>query len=136
MAIEPLYQLFLGAALGALIGVERSFFRKQAGMRTFALVGLGATLFSLIAAQLGIVQNEHLLANIVVGIGFIGAGIIFHQEEHLSGVTTASALWVTAAIGAAVGQRLYLDAFAVTLLAVLILAFLPAIERHISEPNT
>lgn len=136
MALESLYQLFLGATLGALIGIERSFFKRQVGMRTFALVGLGATLFSLIAAQLGSVQGEHLLGNIVLGIGFLGAGIIFHQEGHLSGVTTASALWLTAAIGTAVGQRLYADAFTVTVLAVLILALLPAIENRIGQPNS
>lgn len=135
MAIESLYQLFLGAALGALIGVERSFFKKQAGMRTFALVGLGATFFSLIASGLGGENSSAIIANIVVGVGFIGAGLIFQHEEKLSGITTASALWVAAAIGAAVGQHFYAEAFAVTFLAVLILAFLPAIEHHISEPN-
>lgn len=129
--LEILYQLFLGAMLGGLIGIERSFFKRQAGLRTFALVGLGSALFSVLATHSGIDGASRILANIVMGIGFIGAGLIFYQEEKLTGVTTASALWITAAIGAAVGQGLYIESFFVTLLTIIVLAFLPALEKKI-----
>jgi putative Mg2+ transporter-C (MgtC) family protein len=131
--LEIIYRLFLGSALGALIGVERSFFKKQAGLRTFALVGLGATLFSLIAAKFTPDSTTRILANIVLGIGFLGAGIIFYHEEKVVGATTAAALWATAAIGASVGQGFYLEAFVTTVLVLLILSILPFIEEKIRQ---
>jgi len=133
--LEIIYRLFLGAALGALIGVERSFFKKQAGLRTFALVGLGATLFSLIATKFTPDSITRILANIVLGIGFLGAGIIFYHEEKIRGATTAAALWTTAAIGASVGQGFYLESFVTTILVILILALLPFIEIKIRKDD-
>ncbi|MEK7673861.1 MAG: MgtC/SapB family protein [Patescibacteria group bacterium] len=130
---EVLYKLFLGGAFGALIGIERSFFKKQAGLRTFALVGLGATLFSVLATHFGIEGSSRILSNIVVGIGFIGAGLIFYHSEKLTGVTTASALWITAAIGASVGQGLYLESFFVTIFTIIILTVLPFFEEKICQ---
>jgi len=131
--VEIIYRLFLGATLGALIGVERSFFKKQAGLRTFALVGLGATLFSISALYLGVEAGSRILANIVMGIGFLGAGLIFFKEEHIIGLTTAAALWCTAAIGLAVGQGFYIEAFSTTILVLIILSFLPYIEEKIRK---
>lgn len=125
---EPFYQLFLGAALGALLGAERSFVKKQAGLRTFALVGLGAALFSLIASHFPVGDATRILANIVLGIGFLGAGVIFLSGDKLIGATTASALWVTAGIGLAIGQAFYLEAFIATALALIILAILTRFE--------
>lgn len=130
---EVLYQLFLGAILGGLIGLERSFFKKQAGIRTFALVGLGAVLFSVLSTHFGQEGSARILSNIVVGIGFIGAGLIFYHAEKLTGVTTASALWITAAIGASIGQRLYVESFFVTALTIIILTILPFFEKKIRE---
>lgn len=134
--IETLYQLFLGASLGALVGIERSFFKQQAGLRTFALVALGATLVSLIGAKLGLSVTAEILGPIVVGVGFIGAGLIFYAEDKLVGVTTASAIWVTAVIGAAVGQKLYLEAFFVTFLAIIVLSVLPLIEQRMTSSRS
>lgn len=131
--IEIIYRLILGATLGALIGVERSLFKKQAGMRTFALVSLGATLFSLSATYFSIDSGVRILANIVLGIGFLGAGLIFSKNEHIYGITTAAALWVTAGIGMAIGQGFYLEAFITTILVLIILAILPLIENKIRK---
>lgn len=131
--IEIIYRLILGAVLGALIGAERSFFKKHAGLRTFALVSLGATLFSLVANYLPADSGSRLLANIILGIGFLGSGVIFLREEHVFGLTTAAALWTTAGIGLAVGQGYYLEAFVVTILVLLILAFLPYIEEKLKN---
>jgi len=131
--IEIIYRLILGTILGALIGIERSFFKKQAGMRTFALVSLGATLFSVSAIYFPTDAAARILANIVLGIGFLGAGLIFLKDEHIYGITTAAALWTTAGIGMAVGQGFYIEAFLTTILVLIILALLPFIEDKIRK---
>ncbi len=131
--VEIIYRLILGTVLGAIIGVERSFFKKQAGLRTFALVSLGATLFSLIASYLPTDSSARILANIILGIGFLGSGLIFLKEEHIFGLTTAAALWTTAGVGLAVGQGFYLEAFTVTILILIILALLPYIEERLKN---
>lgn len=131
--IEIIYRLILGVILGAIIGAERSFFKKQAGLRTFALVSLGATLFSLIASYFSPDSGARILANIILGIGFLGSGVIFLREEHIFGLTTAAALWTTAGIGLAVGQGYYLEAFTVTILVLLILSLLPYIEEKLKN---
>jgi putative Mg2+ transporter-C (MgtC) family protein len=131
--IEILYRLFLGAVLGSLIGIERSFFKQRPGLRTFSLVCLGATLFSLISTYFPVDSGTRILANIVLGIGFLGSGIIFFHEERLVGATTAAALWVTAGIGLALGLGYYFEAFFTTILTVIILAFLPYLEEKIKK---
>ena len=115
--MELLLQLVLAAFLGAIVGVERNLAGKTAGMRTYALVALGSTLFSLMstaafAEYVGIssLDPSRVAAQIVVGIGFIGAGMIIFSENRLSGLTTAAGLWVTAAIGMAVAYKFYLIA--------------------------
>ena len=112
--------LRLGAALalGALVGIERELVGKEAGVRTLMLISGGATMFTLVAIMLPyfiatpdavrdtIINNSGFLmviANIVMGAGFIGAGIIIKTQEHVHGLTTATMVWVTAAIGILVG---------------------------------
>jgi putative Mg2+ transporter-C (MgtC) family protein len=127
------YRLFLAATLGAFIGAERSFFKKQAGLRTFALVALGAALFSYLGSTIEPQNPSRVLANIVVGIGFLGAGLIFLHEEKVIGLTTAAALWVTTAIGSAIGLGYYFEGFWVTILSLIILWALTYIERLIRK---
>ena len=134
--IEIIYRLILGTIIGAIIGAERSFFHKQAGLRTFALVSLGATLFSIIALNFNQDSTSRILANIVMGIGFLGGGLIYFYQEKLQGITTAAALWVTAAIGAAIGQGYYLEVFVSSILVLLVLSFLPFIERKITNERS
>ncbi len=108
-------QLFLAALLGLAIGTERSIVAQQrAGMRTFALVSLGACAFivatSAIDAQyLGIVNFDpaRMAAGIVQGVGFVCAGLIFMRNDSVHGITTAAGLWVSAAIGVLVGFHMY-----------------------------
>ncbi len=132
-AIEIIYRLIVSILLGSIIGAERSFLGKEAGLRTFSLVTLGATLFSLMATYFPPESGTRILANIVLGIGFLGAGIIFIQNEKIIGATTAAALWISAGIGAAVGQGFYLEAFTATILTVIILALLPYFEKKIRK---
>ena len=104
------YRLTLSAILGMAVGYEREHRRKPAGLRTYTLVATGATLFtmlSLVAAGNGsgafAFDPSRIASQVVVGIGFIGGGLIFMKGERLEGLTTAAGLWVTAAIGMAVG---------------------------------
>jgi len=107
-------KLILSAALGALVGAERSHTGKPAGIRTYALVAMGATLFTIIS-ELGFkdatgFDPSRIVSQIVIGIGFIGAGLIMHHGSKVEGLTTAAGLWVVSAVGAAVGLGLYLVA--------------------------
>ncbi|MER3570250.1 MAG: magnesium transporter MgtC [Patescibacteria group bacterium] len=134
--LEIIYKFLLASILGGIIGVERSFFKKQAGLRTFALVSLGACLFT--SSSLFFLTNDptsvsRVLANLVVGIGFLGAGVIFLQKDKIYGLTTAAALWVTAAIGGAVGLGLYFQAFLVTLITIIILTLWYHLEKLIRK---
>jgi putative Mg2+ transporter-C (MgtC) family protein len=130
---EIVYRLFLSLCLGAFIGTERSFFKKQAGIRTFALVSLGACLFAYLGVAIDSSSPSRVLSNLVVGIGFLGAGVIFLHEEKVIGLTTAASLWVTTAIGAAIGLGYYSEAFFSTIFSLLILTFLNYFERLIRK---
>jgi putative Mg2+ transporter-C (MgtC) family protein len=108
-------QLFLAAFLGLVVGTERALVAKQsAGMRTFALVSLGACLFTLggiaVGGQyLGYVNFDptRVMSAIVQGVGFIGAGLMFVQGNSVHGITTAAGLWVSASLGVLVGIGFY-----------------------------
>src|SRR4051794_8322425 len=130
-------RLLLAAALGGMIGLEREHSGKPAGFRTNMLICLGAALIteiSYIVAQNG--HNEwgvnadpaRIAAQIVSGIGFLGAGTILHYKGSVQGLTTAATLWVVAAIGMAVGARAYLAAMIATSLVMLALILLGRFE--------
>lgn len=131
-------QLTLAAFLGLTVGVEREYKRKAAGMRTYALVSLGAALFTIISVDgfvsFLIYQNidpTRIASQVVVGIGFIGAGLIFFRGDKVEGLTTAAALWVAAAIGVAVGIGMYAVAIFATLLTLLVVWGLRLLEDRI-----
>jgi putative Mg2+ transporter-C (MgtC) family protein len=136
--LETFWQLFLAVILGGAIGMERELARKTAGMRTFALVSMGAALFSIVSransiSALGTPNFDptRIAAQIVTGIGFLGAGLIIFREDKLRGLTTAAGLWVTAAIGMAVGFQLYYTAIFGTILTIVILLFFWWIEHKL-----
>jgi len=138
MEIEIIGQLFLAVFLGALIGLEREYKRKEAGLQTYSLVALGACLFTIISFNLfdsfllksGIsFDPSRIIQAIAIGIGFIGAGVIFRQPSGILGLTTAAGLWTTAAIGIAVGSKLYFLAAFTAFLAILILAGFGLLEE-------
>lgn len=128
-------QLILAAFLGALMGLEREYIGKAAGIRTYALVSLGAALFSMVSIH-GIesapavinFDPTRIAAQIVVGVGFLGAGLIIFREQKLQGLTTAAGLWISAAVGMAVGFKFYLEAVATTILVIIILSALIKLE--------
>ncbi len=132
-------QVIVALVLGALVGLERLLAGKQAGMRTFGLVAVGACLFVMIGEAVAVqyhgVMNFDPLrvaASIVTGIGFIGAGLIIFQHE-LKGLTTAAALWVASAIGVAVGFELYMLATFVTFLTLFVCVGLWFLERWLAR---
>lgn len=136
--IQIILQLAVAVVLGGVIGLEREFKKKEAGLQTYSLVALGACLFTIIAFELfnlftsktGIsFDPSRIVLAIATGIGFIGAGVIIHREFRMEGITTAAGLWCSAAIGVAVGAKLYFLALAATLLAVIILFVFGEVER-------
>ena len=133
-------QLLLAVFLGGSLGFERWLKRKPAGLRTYALVSLGACVFTMISV-LGFAGDDkgydpsRIVSQIVVGIGFLGAGIIFHKEDFVQGLTTAAGLWVTAAIGAAVGLHLYALAIIATIFSLAIFFLLFDLEKTISRSS-
>jgi putative Mg2+ transporter-C (MgtC) family protein len=138
-------ELSLAVLLSALIGLEREIRQKSAGLRTHTLVGVGAALFMLISKygftdvlQPGrvILDPSRVAAQIVTGVGFLGAGLIFVKRDSVRGLTTAAAVWVTAAIGAAAGAGLpVLAAFTTALYFVVAIAF-PQITRRLPRSST
>jgi putative Mg2+ transporter-C (MgtC) family protein len=140
--MEIITQLILAIFLGALIGLERELKRKEAGLQTYSLVALGTCLFTIISFELfnsffgkaGIsFDPSRIIMAIAIGIGFIGAGVIFRQSSGIIGLTTAAGLWATAAIGIAVGVKLYFLAILTTFLVLLILAGFGRLEEKIFE---
>lgn len=137
---ETVLRMALALALGALVGAERQRGDHAAGMRTHALVCLGSTLFMLVSAYAfpeltqasgGRVDPTRIAAQVVSGIGFLGAGMIFTQRNVIRGLTTAAGLWVVAAIGLGIGAGLYLVAVGGTILMLVVLAILKPLEAHL-----
>jgi putative Mg2+ transporter-C (MgtC) family protein len=133
--LDMIMRLTVAVILGLLVGAERSRIGKRAGMRTYALVSLGAALFVIIAGKVSFLYAESFVfdplrvaSQIVVGIGFLGAGIIFIEREILTGLTTAAGMWVVAAIGVACGYGLYVIATYVTFLTLFIFEALWYVE--------
>lgn len=123
-------RLSLAALLGGILGFEREFQGKAAGIRTHMLVSLGAALFVLVPQQAGMATADmsRVLQGVIAGIGFLGAGaIIKHKEEpgHVQGLTTAAGIWMTAAIGVACGLGREATAVLSMLLALVILTWVP-----------
>ena len=122
--MEFIFRVFVAALLGGMIGFEREYRAKEAGLRTHFLVAMGSALFMIVSqygfnAVLGTsitLDPSRVAAQVVSGIGFIGAGTIIFQKNVVRGLTTAAGLWVTAAIGLACGTGMYLAAMATTLL--------------------
>lgn len=135
-------KLVLAVILGALLGLERSLARKTAGMRTYTLVAMGAALFVILAEMvsqhymtLGVRAFDPLrvASQVIVGIGFLGAGLIVFQDNKLRGLTTAAGLWVAAGLGMAVGYGFYLVAAMVTVLTLFVFTVLWYVERYLEK---
>ncbi len=138
-------ELGLALMLSAAIGLEREIRQKNAGLRTYTLVGVGAALFMLVSKygfadvlQTGrvILVPSRVAAQIVSGIGFIGAGVIFVRRDSVRGLTTAAGVWVTAAIGSAAGAGLPILAVFGTLVYLLVALAFPLLTRRLPRSAT
>ena len=132
---DVLLKLGLALLIGTVVGAEREYKNKSAGLRTLILICLGSTLFTMISSSLGHEsETGRIASNIVTGIGFLGAGAIMREGLTVSGLTTASSIWVTAALGMSVGAgEYYLAIFgtAIVLAVLTLFGFVqPVIERY------
>ena len=121
-------KFLLATLLCGLIGAEREFRSKQAGLKTMIMIGLGSTLFTILSIKIGLGSHDRIASNIVTGIGFLGAGVIFKEDNQVKGLTTACVIWIVAAIGMAIGAGYYEQAIGVTLVVLLALLIFPYLE--------
>lgn len=139
MTVEFILRILAAAGMGAVIGLERELRSKEAGIRTHFLVALGSALFMIISAygfegaQAGRFDVARVAAQVVTGIGFLGAGVIIFQKNSVHGLTTAAGLWVTAAIGLGCGGGMYVLSGIGTLLVLVGLEVLHFALPQISE---
>ncbi len=134
---EDIIKLIISAGTGAIIGLEREYSSKAAGLRTMILISLGSTLFTLISIKFG-TDPSRIAANIVTGIGFVGGGIIMRDSANgqITGITTAAAVWVTAALGMCIGFGLYESGFIAMVFVVFSLYSLVSVENIIKRRNS
>lgn len=134
--LELIKRLCVAAALGAVLGFEREWRQKYAGLRTNILIAIGATLFTVMSIDLAASTGgdpTRVAAQIVTGIGFLGAGAIMRTGDGIRGLTTASMIWVNAAIGVAVGGGEFRLALITTAVALIVLVALDPVERLIDR---
>jgi putative Mg2+ transporter-C (MgtC) family protein len=131
---EDLLKILLAVAAGGLIGMEREFRDKAAGFRTLIFICVGAALFTILSAALAPTSDPNRIASsIVTGVGFLGAGVILREGGRVIGLTTASTIWLTAAIGMALGGGQYLLAGVVVAVVMAVLWFFPKVEHWIDN---
>ena len=137
--VSSMFKLLLSMVLGAIVGLERRHKGQIAGMRTFALISMGATLAMLVSIYipeklLGLTENGdpgRIAAQVISGIGFLGAGAIIQMKGSVRGLTTAAGMWMTASIGLAVGAGMYVVAAAASVFIILVLTTLELCEKHL-----
>src|SRR5215510_979746 len=141
LRLSVLGKLLLATVLGGAIGLEREFAGKSAGLRTNILICVGAALFTQLSVDIARVgftpdgrpygDTTRIAAQIVSGIGFLGAGAILHGQGSVAGLTTAATVWAVAAIGASVGAGAYVDACGTTVLIMVVLIGLKPLEKRL-----
>lgn len=132
---SELYYLLCAAAVGAVIGLEREYKNKTAGLRTMIMVSMASCLFTILSRQIGEVSDDRIAANILTGLGFLCAGVIFKDENRISGITTATTIWMVAALGMAIGAGYIALGLYGTILVLVILSLLTYLEKLVEEFN-
>ena len=137
LRLDLLVKLGLAVLLGGVIGFERELSGKPAGLRTNILICIGAALLMDISTRIGMVDGHRIgdpgriAAQIVSGVGFLGAGTIMHSQGMVTGLTSAATIWVVAAIGMTVGGGFYVEGMGAGLLVTFVLAGLGSLEHHV-----
>jgi putative Mg2+ transporter-C (MgtC) family protein len=142
---EFLVRAAIAAFLGATLGYDRELRRASAGVRTYALVGMGSAAFISAAILLALEEGadpstlndnqSRMAAGLVAGVGFLGAGAILRTDERVRGLTTAAGIWVTAAIGLLIGSGFWILGGGVTVLAVIIIVGLRPLHESVMGPD-
>ncbi len=133
---EDVIKLLIALLVGGIIGAEREYRSKAAGFRTVILVTVGSCLFTILSIQLGDFNNKgRIAANIVTGIGFLGAGAIYRDKISIRGLTTATTIWISAALGMAAGCGQFQLVFIVTAIVMIILLSFSWFQKIIDTVN-
>lgn len=136
MHYEILIRFLLAALWGGLVGIEREYRSKSAGFRTMIMISCGSCFFTMMSAFIGSPASpDRIASNIVTGIGFLGAGVIFRGENRVNGITTAATIWAVAAVGMGIGGGYYFAAGCASVLMLIVLAILPKMENRIDKWN-
>ena len=134
---DDLLKLAVAVLIGSAIGLEREIHNKSAGLRTIILICVGATLITIISLRFG---DSRIAANIISGVGFLGAGVIMREEGRVRGLTTASTIWVAAALGLTVGYGEYVMAVVFGTIVIVVLWLFTWLDNLIDqaaiEPRT
>ena len=128
-------RIIVSVLAGAVIGAEREYRSKSAGFRTLILICMGSCLFTILSTFINTTEPERIAVGIVSGIGFLGAGVIFKSDNKVTGLTTAATIWITAAVGMAVGGGYYIYAGVAWVLALLVLVLFTKLENLIDKMN-
>ena len=139
---DDFYRLGMALLVGAIIGAERERHKKAVGLRTLILISLGSALFTILSYRIGLDNSNEpgrIAANIVSGIGFLGAGVILEERGRVTGLTTAATIWLTAALGMAAGAGEYILSAGAGLMALIVLMLFTRFEEYLeisSETRT
>jgi putative Mg2+ transporter-C (MgtC) family protein len=129
ITLEEILKLIAALLLGGTIGLERELHHKAAGFRTITLICMGATLFTILSIR--IPSAGGVASTIVTGIGFLGAGVILHETNRVTGLTTAATVWLSAAVGMGIGAGAYLLSLSATIAALLVVRFFTYFEHRV-----
>lgn len=129
--LDDVLKIVVSIICGSAIGFEREYRNKSAGFRTIILICLGSTIFTMVSQSSAGMSDDRIAANIITGVGFIGAGVIFKDNVSITGLTTAAVIWVAAAIGMVVGVSEYWLALLLSFVALIILSIFNKIEGAI-----
>jgi putative Mg2+ transporter-C (MgtC) family protein len=134
---EDIIKLVLAVVIGGIIGAERERHNKAAGLRTMILICIGAALFTIFSMKMTGDKYDptRIASNIVVGIGFLGAGVILREGGRITGLTTAATIWLTAALGMGIGSSQYILVGAAALMVTIVLWVFPKFEDRLSVPT-
>jgi len=134
-AYEDLFLIFLAMLAGLVIGAEREYHNKSAGLRTLMLVSVSSCIFTILSIKIGVQNPDRIAANIITGIGFLGAGAIFRDENKITGLTTACTIWITSALGMCFGSAHIFLGLLGGAIVLLVLWSLSSLERRIDRLN-
>jgi putative Mg2+ transporter-C (MgtC) family protein len=133
---DDVVKILVSMLVGLLIGIEREYRSKPAGLRTLMLVSVGSCIFTMLSLKIGTANPDRLAANIITGIGFLGAGAIFKDDNRINGLTTATTIWVCAALGMSIGAGHVFLAFVGATAVLFVLSLLVFAERYIDTRST